>query len=52
MQTPKFLWKIRVNIVINLTEEQYLLLSLLTHLIFTFKIVCQKYNKDVPENVK
>jgi hypothetical protein len=52
MQTPKFLWKIRLNIIINLIEEQYLLLSLLTHLIFTFKIVCHKYNKDVPENVK
>ncbi len=33
-------------------EENYLLLCLLTHLILTFKIVCQKFNKDIPENVK
>lgn len=35
-----------------MVEENYLLLSLLTHLILTFKIVCQKFNKEVPENVK
>jgi hypothetical protein len=33
-------------------EENYLLLSLLTHLIFTFKIVVHKFNKEVPDNVK
>lgn len=52
IQSPKYLWKIRLSIIINILEEQYLLLSLLTHLIFTFKIVCQKFNKDVPDNVK
>jgi hypothetical protein len=49
---PKYLWKIRLNITVNMIEENYLLLCLLTHLIFTFKIVCQKFNKDVPDNVK
>jgi len=52
MQSPRYLWKIRLNIAINLIEEQYLLLCLLTHLIFAFKMVCQKFNSDVPSNIK
>ena len=48
IQTPKYLWKIRLNIFVNILEEEYLMLCLLTHLIFTFKMVCHKYNKDVP----
>ena len=52
IQSPKYLWNIRLNIAVILIEENYLLLSLLTHLILTFKIVCQKFNKEVPENVK
>ncbi len=52
IQSPKYLWHIRLNIAVIMVEENYLLLSLLTHLILTFKIVCQKFNKEVPENVK
>lgn len=44
IQEPKYLWKVRLNILTNLLEEEYLLLSLLTHLILAFKIVCQKFN--------
>jgi len=36
-QKPLYLWEIRVSIVVNLLEDQYALLSLATHLFFTFK---------------
>lgn len=39
MTKPLYLWEIRLQIVINLIEEQYLIGSLLLHLIVTFKHV-------------
>jgi hypothetical protein len=39
MTKPLYLWEIRLQILINIVEEQYLIGSLLLHLIIAFKFV-------------
>jgi hypothetical protein len=39
MTKPLYLWEIRLQILVNLVEEQYLVGSLLLHLIVAFKFV-------------
>lgn len=41
---PKYLWGLRLNVAVNMLEEHYLLMCLLSHLILAFKIVCQRFN--------
>ena len=47
-----WLYGIRLSIITNMIEEQYLMLSLMTHLIFAFKIVTQRFNLQIPTHVK
>jgi hypothetical protein len=48
---PFYLWDIRLNMMLALIEDQTLLLSLLTHLNYTFKIVCRKRYPVVSEQM-
>ncbi|CDW80632.1 protein kinase domain containing protein [Stylonychia lemnae] len=50
VKDQRFLWELRLNIITNLIEDQYLLLCLISHLIVSIKIVCQRFNQQVPQN--
>eukprot|EP00347_Sterkiella_histriomuscorum_P008978 403342997 len=48
----KYLYELRLNILVSVFEDIYLITCLITHLIFAIKIVCQRYNTNVPQNFK
>ncbi len=48
---PLYLWPIRLNILIALIEEEHFLLSLITHLVFTFKQIQKQFSSNIPPMV-
>ena len=49
---PFYLWDIRLSMLITLVEDQFLLMSLLTHLQLTFKVWYRKMYNTVGDDMQ